>query len=135
MAMEPVEVVRAYVAALNAGDVERMLELAAEDVEFHTPRGSMRGHDALRGFMERQSFGTAYVVVPRAFYGRADVVVMDALNEMRYVDSGELAESFEDAPVFTVRDGRVARLDMSTALAAALAEAGMDETNRVSVDR
>jgi ketosteroid isomerase-like protein len=134
MRMEPVEVVRAYVAALNARDVERMLELADEDVEFNTPRGTLRGHDALRRFMEQQSFGTAYVVVPRAFYERADLVVIDALNEMRYVDTGELAESFEDAPVFTVRDGRVARLDMRAALATALADAGMDDTNRVSVE-
>jgi ketosteroid isomerase-like protein len=127
MAAQPLDVVRSYIAALNAGDVERMLELADEHIEFVTPRGSMTGHDALRGFMQRQSFGTAYVVVPRAFYGRGDVIVMDALNEMRYVDSGELAESFEDGPVFTVRNGRVARLDIGGDLAAGLGATGLDE--------
>ena len=127
MGSVPLEVVRGYVAALNARDVDRMLELADEDVEFNTPRGSMSGHDELRGFLDRQSFGAAFVVVPRAFYGRGDVIVMDALNEMRYVDSGELAESFDDAPAFTVVDGRVARVDMHGDVATALAAAGLDE--------
>ena len=127
--------VRSYVAALNARDVERMVELADEDVEFDTPRGSMRGHDALRGFMERQSFGAAFVVVPRAFYGRDDVVVMDARNELRYVESGELAESFDDAPAFTVRGGRVTRIDMRSDLPVALAAAGLDEGDLLSDQR
>jgi limonene-1,2-epoxide hydrolase len=131
---DAIEVVRAWIEALNAGDVERMITLAREDIEFDTPRGVTRGHEELRAFMERQTYGVALWVTPYRDFGEGDVIVVDGLNELRYVDSGEIASSFEGPATFTVRDGRVARFASHHDLATALSAAGLDEHAVISPD-
>ena len=48
-----VDVVMAWHAALNAGEVERLVSLSAPDVEVGGPRGSGRGIDLLRDWVAR----------------------------------------------------------------------------------
>ena len=53
---------RSWVEAVNERDLDRMLELADPEIEIVTPRGPQRGPDAIRRWVELQSYG----LVPRA---------------------------------------------------------------------
>lgn len=48
---ESVAAVRAYLAALNAGDLAALDAIAAEDIVIHQPAGDRRGKGALRAFV------------------------------------------------------------------------------------
>src|SRR3954454_3814791 len=105
MMLASVDAVMAWHAALNAGDVERMLALSTPDVEVGGPRGSGRGADLLREW-----FGRANVVLePGALFARwdGDVVVVEQAGRWRAED-GALGEPQVVASVFRVApDGRV----------------------------
>jgi ketosteroid isomerase-like protein len=48
---DSVDLVRRYVACLNAGDLDALDELFAEDFVIHQPSGDRRGRAAIRGFV------------------------------------------------------------------------------------
>ena len=117
---------REWIAALNVQDAERLVELAASDVEFATPRGVQRGLEVLRSFVARQSYGTAlWVEIDRVFTG-PDVAVVSGLDEYRSVETGKTVHSSPSATVFHLREGLVVRLSMHDQLASALKEAGLE---------
>ncbi len=127
----PLEVVEAWNTAYNARDAEALVALAHEDVELVSPRGVDRGHDAVRESVRRQAYGVGmHVDVHRRFHRGEHVVTAGAI-ELRFVDSGELAERFQAAAAFVVRDGRVARVEPHADLASALAAAGVDASDEV----
>jgi hypothetical protein len=73
MPSEPLEVVRAYNEAYHARDLEGTLALVDETCEFVTQhRGVMRGHDAVRAFMERQTYGVAMVPTDQRYFARPE---------------------------------------------------------------
>jgi ketosteroid isomerase-like protein len=128
----PVEVVDAWNAAYDARDAEALVALAHEDVELVTPgRGTQRGHEAIRESVRRQTYGVGMHVGTHRRLHRDEPVVTAGTIELRFVDSGELAERFEAAAAFTVRDGRVARMEPHADLASALAAAGVDQADEV----
>ena len=131
---DALEVVREWIDALNAGDVERMIGLAHEDIVFDTRRGLARGQEQVRAFMARQGYGVAFRVVPSRYFVQGDTVVVDALNELRYVDSGELADSFEGPATFRVDDGHVTHFASHADLDTALRAAGMTRDSESSPD-
>jgi hypothetical protein len=49
----PVEVLAAWHAAVNAGDVEGAVDCCADDVAVAGPRGVGHGHDLVRGWLRR----------------------------------------------------------------------------------
>ena len=119
-------VAREWIVALNAQNADRLVELAAPDVEFATPRGVQRGLEVLRSFVARQSYGTAlWVEIDRVFVG-PDVAVVSGRDEYRSTETGERMDASTSATVFRLRDGLVVRLSMHDRLEAALAEAGLD---------
>jgi hypothetical protein len=128
----PVEVVKAWNAAYNARDAEALVALAHEDVELVSPRGVDRGHDAVRESVRRQAYGVGMHVFTHRRFHRGEHVVIAGTIELRFVDSGELAERFEAAAAFTVRDGRVARMEPHADLPSALAAAGVDASDQVA---
>jgi ketosteroid isomerase-like protein len=111
--------VLAWHAALNAGDLERLLALSSQDVEVGGPRGSTSGTQALRDWAVRAgiqltpgrhvSVGPGRLVVEQAARWRAE--------------SGGLTEPQTVASVFGVVDGRVTSVvrypDLEAALEAA----------------
>jgi uncharacterized protein (TIGR02246 family) len=120
---EPLDVVRAYNQAYHARDLEGMLALVHEDCEFVTlHRGVMRGHDSVRAFMDRQTYGVTMVPTNQRYFVAGDTVVVHGVIEWRYVDSGELAGRDEGATMCTVRNGRIVRFaiheDLESALSA-----------------
>ncbi len=122
------DVVREYVRAFDARDVERMVAVAHPEFEAVTPRGVIRGHDAIRGFMARQTYGVTPVTRFQRYFERGDFVVVFTRFSWRYADTREALEGQdEDAAVYTVRDGQVARFEPFGDLPSALESTGMTE--------
>lgn len=115
---------RAWGRAFNARDVDALLALAASDIRLHGPRGTERGHDAVRRLVDRQSYGVAQCIRPLSYLARAATVAVRALVELRWVENGELADSVEAFGVFEVRDGRVHGFSAAPDLTAACRAAG-----------
>src|SRR5437588_143819 len=116
------EVVRAWHAALNAGDVERLLSLSQPDVEVGGPRGSGRGADVLRDWVARAGVR----LQPARVFARGDVVVVEQSARWPSEPGAEPGESQMVASLFRVRDGRVASVIRHADLAAAIEAAGVD---------
>jgi ketosteroid isomerase-like protein len=129
---EPLDVVRAYNSAFEARDADAMLAYVDPDCEIVTlHRGVMRGHQPLRAFMDRQTYGVTMVPTERRYFARGDTVVVFGEIEWRYVESGELAGREQGGAVCRVRDGRIARLEIHDDLEAALESARMTEADEV----
>lgn len=110
--------------AFNARDLDRLLALSAPDCELATGNHDKRGHEAVRRLLHLQSYGVAQHVRARRYLARAATVVVEALIELRWVDSGELAETEYGVAVFDANDGRVSRFRPQPDLASAFHAAG-----------
>jgi ketosteroid isomerase-like protein len=108
----PVAVVKAWHAALNAGDVERLVELSTEDVEVGGPRGVGRGSQLLREWFDRAGI----TIEPLQVIDDGDSVIV----EQRATWQAASDEPQVIASVFGVRDGRVASVVRYPSLADAL---------------
>jgi ketosteroid isomerase-like protein len=136
------DTVATWHAAVNAGDVERLVALSTDDVEVGGPRGAGRGSALLRDW-----FGRAGIQLePRRLFARAEtdaapkqdvaadgtVVVVEQSARWRAED-GSLGEPQAAASVFRVRDGRVSSVIRYSDLASALETAGLNKSDAVSV--
>ena len=94
------ETVLAWHTAVNAGDVERLVDLLTEDVEVGGPRGSGSGQQLLRDWFARAGVR----LEPLRVFERDDLVVV------------EQSATWPDAPTqvvasaFSVRNGKVGRV-------------------------
>jgi ketosteroid isomerase-like protein len=131
-APKPVDVVRSYNQALGAVNVDAMLAFVHEDCEIVSPRGVMRGHESVRAFAARQSYGVRMVPAEQRYFARGETVVVHGTVEWRYVESDELAGRDDGATVWTIRNGRIARLEIHEELGPALASAGLTGADEVS---
>jgi hypothetical protein len=132
--IEPLAVVRSYTEAFRARDLDRMLALVDESCEFASPRGVLRGHEPLRAFVERQTYGVTMVPIQERYFARGDTVVASGVVEWRHVDSGEVADREDGAIVFTVHDGRITRFTPQDDLATALSTAGLTSDDEHGLD-
>ena len=128
----PVAVVRAWREALNARDLARMLTLVSDRLEVHTPRGTERGVRPVREFIERQTYGVGLHIEQTRLFADGDTVVLAARAELRWVDSGDLADASDIAAVFHVHDERIARIAIHDELRSALAAAGLSASHLVT---
>jgi hypothetical protein len=108
----------------NRRQLDRLLELSTPDIQLLTRNRSAQGHDSVRRLMHLQSYGVAQHVRARRYIARGATVIVEALIELRWVDSGELAETMHGAAVFDVRDGRISRFRPQPDLACAFGAAG-----------
>ena len=99
-----VAVVRAWREALNARDLARMLTLVDDRIEVLTPRGTERGVRSVREFIERQTYGVGLHIEQPRLFADGDTVVLAARAELRWVDSGDLADASDMAAVFHLYD-------------------------------
>jgi len=117
---EAVRVVAAWHAALNEGDVERLVGLSDPEIEVGGPHGTGRGTLLLREWVERARVR----LEPRRIVPRGDAVVVE--QEATWEDADPDPPAVV-ASVFVLRAGRVARVvryeDLQTALWA-VAEGG-----------
>ena len=119
-------VARRWVELYNErDDVGEFISLLDPDVELQTPGGPrLRGHDEARDW-----FGTEYEnvkprIVPERFVGEGDVVAGLGTTQVRWIESGEIAES-ESAAVFWFRNGKIVRWQPFETHDAALEAAGL----------
>ena len=117
----PREVAEACVEALNARDLEAVLDLATNDFELVTMHRGTLTRDDIEGWLERQSYGLGMYAVPERWEERDEGVIMAGTGEWRRVETGDVEGSAEVAISFSVRDGRAARVQIHPSLEAALA--------------
>ena len=115
------EIVQAWHAALNAGDIERLLALSSSDIEVGGPRGSGRG-----GQLLREWFGRAGIhLEPLRTYSRDNLVVVEQRATWAAAEAGAASAPRSVASVFVVTNGRVSSVMRYADLAAALEASGL----------
>lgn len=122
--------VLAWHSALNDGDVDRLVALSSDDIEVGGPRGSGRGADLLRDWATRAGIS----LEPARVFQRATTVVVEQRARWLTADDGRPTEPTMVASVFLVAAGRVASVIRHPDLAAALAAAGLDESDERQPD-
>jgi hypothetical protein len=125
--MSALEVVLAWGRAIASFDEPALIALADEEIEIVTPGGARRGHDALRDWLGKQTYGVAPHFEQRRYFVRDDTVVVDLRVEYRYVEGGEVAGSGGAGVVFAIDDDVVSRIAAHPDLGSALSAAGLDE--------
>lgn len=123
MTSSAVRTVRAWLAAVNAGDAEAALAATSPDVRIVGPRGTARGHEVLRAWLGHA--GATFAT--RAVYARDGRVVVAQHGVWRDAATGAVVGEMEVTSRFLVEDGRVAELERYDELAAALRAAGLSE--------
>ena len=126
----PVDTVRAWLAAVNTGDVEAALALTAPDVAIVGPRGVGHGHAVLRAWMRHA--GATFTT--RTAYARGDVVVVAQLGVWRDLATAAVVGEADVATRFVVRDAQVEELERYGDLATALAAAALSHDDRQPPD-
>jgi SnoaL-like domain len=127
------EVVTAWARAMDDFDEEALIALAHEDFELVTRGGTRRGHDALRGWLGKQTYGLAPRFESRRVFIRGDAVVADLNVEFLYVDGGEPAGSQDLAVGFAVQDGLMRRITTHPDLRSALSASGLGEADEADL--
>ena len=113
---ENVQTVKDFFAAMGGGDKQRLLALAAEDIEWIIPgedwplAGTHRGHAGLAAVLQKASeeVETKYPAPPE-FVARGDRVLVIGVATGKIKATNE---AFKDEWVFdiTVRDGKLTRI-------------------------
>ena len=124
----PLAIVQAWQDAVNARDVARLLELSDPDIEVVGPRGSGRGHQLLRDWLGRAGLR----LETRRVFVRGNVVVLAQHGVWRSVETGEVTGEADIASRFRVGGRRVVLFARHDSLDAALAEAGLDDSDETS---
>ncbi len=125
----PLDLAEAWARAVDDFDEQALIGLAHDEIELVTARRTLVGHDGLRDWLSKQSYGVAPRFESRRVFVRDVTVVVDLLVEFRHLDGGESAGSMEAAMVFVMEDDLVRRITPHPDLAAALAEAGLSEAD------
>lgn len=102
--MDTHELIEAWHDALNDGDLDRLLELSAEDIVVGGPRSAGgRGHAVLTEWFDRVGLS----LVPVAIHGDGDAVVVE--QDATWPDADPDAAT-RVASVIEVAGGKVARV-------------------------
>jgi ketosteroid isomerase-like protein len=132
MSQENVELVQRFTEAFNDGDVEAVLAEAHPEIEFIPLRapiqGAYRGHSGLREYFAdtAETFDVLYVAIDEV-PTRGDRIAVN-IGTLRIRGKGSGVEvTVPTAAVFTVQDGKVARVEDFGDRTAALAAAGLSE--------
>jgi ketosteroid isomerase-like protein len=116
MSEEDVAVVRGY---RNATDLEGQLSYFAEDVEFIRPGRTLRGIEALREAWSRPGAGTGpenldVELEKGELEDRGDGQVATWNHQVfRWKESGELAYERHATIEYLIRDGKIARYEIT----------------------
>jgi ketosteroid isomerase-like protein len=124
MSQENLTIVRRFVV----GDLEKALVYADPDIVWNpVEEASAQGHDAVRASLARWKGAWAeYEVTHEEFVDAGDRVVVTLQLRGRGRGSGvEIDARFFD--VYTIRDGKIVRMDEFTERSAALEAAGLRE--------
>jgi ketosteroid isomerase-like protein len=118
-------VVETWHEALNGGEVDLLMELSHPEIEVGGPRGTGRGVQLLREWVDRANIR----LEPRRIFHRADTVVVEQWAQWRSTDTGRIIGDQTVGSVFVVRNGRVTRVVRYPDLADALGATDLDESH------
>ena len=116
-----IQTVAAWHEALNSGDAQRLVALSHPDVEMGGPRGTVRGAQTLREWVNRAKIR----LEPERVFHEKDTVVAQQRAEWQAGGQQTVAS------IFVVRDGLVTSVVRYPGLAEALRAANLDERNAV----
>jgi ketosteroid isomerase-like protein len=121
MTTRPTDIALAWLAAVNAGDTETVLQHTSPDVVIIGPRGSAHGHDVLRAWLghARATFTS------RAVYASENTVVVDQHGVWCDVSTGNKLGESDVATRFRIEGQKVAELQRYDDLAIALSDAAI----------
>jgi len=114
MSNNPVQIVQDFFAAIGSGDIQGLLALSAEDIEWIIPggdwplAGTYRGHAGLADLLEKsQMLETS--TKPLEFIGQGDRVLVVGFASGKVIATNK---TFKDDWVFaiTVRNGQLTRI-------------------------
>ncbi len=128
MASSPAETVRAWVAAVNAGDADTALALTSPGVTIAGPRGTSRGHAVLRAWIAHA--GATFVT--RATFARGDAVVVAQRGAWRDAETGAAKGEMDVATRFRVEGDRITEVERYGDPAEALRAAGLTEADETA---
>jgi ketosteroid isomerase-like protein len=112
--------------AWNQGDVTTVLALVSPDVEFETPGGVDHGPEAARRWVAKQTQPHAVMhIVVEQLLDAGDRVVVLSRRQMRWQETGELADETPGAALMTFRAGKLHRWQMFPDREQALQAAGL----------
>jgi ketosteroid isomerase-like protein len=114
-----IQTVTAWHEALNSADVDRLVALSHPEVEVGGPRGTARGAQILREWVDRANI----LLEPLRVFHEADTVVVEQEAEWQSADPGGRQRG---ASVFVVRDGLVTGVVRYPDLASAMRAANLD---------
>ena len=119
--------------AINDGDLEAELKLAASDIEIEASgllldQGTYRGHEGLGDYNEslRRVWGDSPRTHPEEFIEHGERVLVMARSSATGQSSGVTVDALV-AHVWTIRDGRVVRFETFGSREEALEAAGLKE--------
>jgi ketosteroid isomerase-like protein len=119
-------VARRWVELYNEqSDTAEFVSLLDPEVELQTPGGPrLHGHDQARDWFEREPENVQARIIPDRFIEAGDVVVGLGRTEVRWIQSGEIANEGESAALIWFRDGKIVSWQPFETHAAALGPAG-----------
>lgn len=121
-----IAVVQAWHDALNSGNLDQLMELMHDDIEFGGPRGAGRGAALVRDWAERAGI---HLEPERWFQGGGEIVVAQRAQWLDR-ETGELTPPDAIASVFQIRDGLIQCVVRYGSLQEALDAAGIAATER-----
>ena len=116
-----------FVDTYNRGDTEAIVALVTPDVELETPGGLERGPEAEQRLAAKSTQDHGLVEA-------GDQVVVFAERQMRWRETGELADASPSDAVMTIRGGKVARWQRVRDRREALRLAGLEPTEPAAGD-
>jgi ketosteroid isomerase-like protein len=115
MSNDQVQIVKDFFAALGSGDMQALLALSAEDIEWIIPgeswplAGTHRGHVGLADLLQKATETMETFTEPREFVAQGDRVLVVGFASGRIIATNG---TFEDDWVFaiTVRNGKLTNI-------------------------
>ena len=123
--------VQTFHAALNAHDIETLVDLAADDIMIGGPRGRGQGKDLLREWFARANA----TMQPKRWFGRGEVIVVEQSATWHDAKSGKVASQRTVASAFGVQADRIVSLARYADLGEALTTCGLTEADQLDVAR
>ena len=114
MAWPAVEIAKRYLEALHAEDYDTAYALLAPDVEVVSPRRKTTGADALRARWRKAEYShLSSEIDEREFEQRNGLIRATTRMTWRWKESGAVAYHTRVEGDFTIRDGRIERIETS----------------------
>jgi hypothetical protein len=106
--------IRELYASFNARDIEAVIPALHEDVDWPNAweGGRLKGHDAVRAYWRRQFAEIVGTVEPTEIVTAGNEVIVTVHQTVRDHDGNVLSDGTV-THTYTIREGRIARMDVS----------------------